>query len=150
MTLSSPCWPWCKLHCCSSKGRRRPISLMRTHTQYYARSEGVSRTAFAKMSSDKIFDLTAGVYFYFHSMTYSNASMCVLSPRFRNGNTRPRMTACSMFLKGYSSKRIVGLVFERVLVSVRILVHVFWKGIRPWTNTCPMYCSVYSSMSRVF
>ena len=46
----------------SSKGSRRPKSLMRTHTQYYARSE--YRTQLAEMSFDEIFDLTAGVYFY--------------------------------------------------------------------------------------
>ena len=37
---------------------RRPISLMRTHNPQYARSE--YHTQLAKMSFDKIFDLTAG------------------------------------------------------------------------------------------
>ena len=47
----------------SSKGSRRPISLMRTHKPQYPRSE--YHTQLAKMSFDEIFDLTAGVYFYF-------------------------------------------------------------------------------------
>ena len=43
---------------CSSKGSRRPIiSLKRTHNPQYARSE--YHTQLAKMSIDKIFDLTA-------------------------------------------------------------------------------------------
>ena len=39
---------------------------MRTHNPYYARSE--YHTQLAKMSFDKIFDLTAGEYFNFHSI----------------------------------------------------------------------------------
>ena len=39
---------------------------MRTHTQYYARSE--YNTQLAKMSFDKNFNLTAGVYFYFYNI----------------------------------------------------------------------------------
>ena len=39
------------------------VSFMRTHNPYYARSE--YHTQLAKMSFDKIFDLTAGVYFHF-------------------------------------------------------------------------------------
>ena len=40
--------------------------LMRTHTQYYARSE--YHTQLAKMSFDKIFDLTAGAYIFFYNI----------------------------------------------------------------------------------
>ena len=39
------------------------MSLMRTHNTSYARSK--YHTQLAKMSFDKIFDLTAGVYVYF-------------------------------------------------------------------------------------
>ena len=38
---------------------------MRTHNPQYARSE--YHTQLAKMSFDKIFDLTAGVYFHFYN-----------------------------------------------------------------------------------
>ena len=41
---------------------------MRTHTQKYARPG--DHTQHANMSFDEIFDLTAGVYSYFHSMMY--------------------------------------------------------------------------------
>ena len=37
---------------------------MRTHTQYYARSE--YHTQLAKMSFDEISDLTAGVHFFYN------------------------------------------------------------------------------------
>ena len=43
------------------------MSLMRTHNPKYARSE--YHTQLAKMSFDKIFDLTAGVYFYLYNTT---------------------------------------------------------------------------------
>ena len=41
------------------------MSLMRTHNPSYARSE--YHTQLAKMIFDTIFDLTAGVYFYFYN-----------------------------------------------------------------------------------
>ena len=41
------------------------IFIVRTHNPKYARSE--HHTRLAKMSFDKIFDLTAGVYFYFYN-----------------------------------------------------------------------------------
>ena len=41
---------------------------MRTHNPEYARSE--YHTQLAKMSFDKIFDLTAGVYFHFYNILY--------------------------------------------------------------------------------
>ena len=44
----------------------RPISLMRTHNPKYARPE--FHTQLAKMSFDKILDLTAGVYFNFYDV----------------------------------------------------------------------------------
>ena len=51
---------------------------------------------------------------------------CVLAPRFRNGIiTRPRTTACPMFLRGHWSRQIVCHVFQGALVRVRILAHVF-------------------------
>ena len=55
------------------------MSLMRTHTQQYARSE--YHTQLAKMSFDKIFDLTAGVYFYYniHSRPLSNVTTAAVS-----------------------------------------------------------------------
>ena len=46
----------------NSKGNRRPISFMRKHT--VIRTIGVSHSLH-KMSSDEIFDLTAGVHFIF-------------------------------------------------------------------------------------
>ena len=51
---------------CSSKGSRRPISVMRTHNPLIARSE--YHTQLANRSFDKLFDLTAGVYSYFHNI----------------------------------------------------------------------------------
>ena len=47
---------------------------MRTHNPLYARSE--YHTQLEKMSFDKIFDLTAGVYFYFHNMYTLASAMC--------------------------------------------------------------------------
>ena len=40
-------------------------------TQPVIRAIGVSRTQLAKMSFDKIFDLTAGVYFNFYNIFYT-------------------------------------------------------------------------------
>ena len=45
---------------------------MRTHNPYYARSE--YHTQLAKMSFDKIFDLTARVYFNFYNNTNGAAA----------------------------------------------------------------------------
>ena len=42
---------------------------MRTHNPQYARSE--YHTQLANMSFDKIFDLTAGVYFYYYNNSTS-------------------------------------------------------------------------------
>ena len=47
---------------------RGPISLMRTHNPYYARSE--YHTRLAKMSFDNMLDLTAGLYFNFCYIFY--------------------------------------------------------------------------------
>ena len=65
---------------------------------------------------------------------YSKHKCIIFTPRFRNGITRPRTTACPMFLRGYSSRRILAHVFQGVFV-------------RPWTNTCPMYLRGYSSVN---
>ena len=48
---------------------------MRTHT-VIIRAIGVSHTQLAKMSFDEIFDLAAGVYFYF----YNNSDMFEVIP----------------------------------------------------------------------
>ena len=57
------------------------MPLMRTHTQYYARSE-YHNTQLANLSFDEILDLTAGVYFYFYNKLYSTtiARPCVTDP----------------------------------------------------------------------
>ena len=57
------------IYCC--KGSRRPIIslIMRTHNPQYARSE--YHTQLAKVSFNKIFDLTAGVYVYFYMYMYN-------------------------------------------------------------------------------
>ena len=52
------------IYIASSKGSRRPIS--------YARSE--YHTQLAKMSFDKILDLTVGVYFYFYTILSEGTS----------------------------------------------------------------------------
>ena len=55
-----------------------------------------------------------------------------------------------MFLRGYSSRRMLALSLQRAFVRVRILAHVFQgvfgESIRPWTNTYPMFLRGYSSM----
>ena len=61
--LTSPRWPWYKLHCCSSKGSRRPISLMMTPTQYYARSEYHTKLVMSYEISS-ISQLGCFVFFY--------------------------------------------------------------------------------------
>ena len=85
---------------------------------------------------------------------YSSITLCVFAvsttfaPRFRNGITRQRTTACPIFFEiGQSSRRIHDAL-QRVFVRARIL------GIRPCTNTwpssvyeyLPVYLRVYSSV----
>ena len=63
------------------------MSLMRTHTPYYARSE--DHTQLAKMSFDNIFDLTAGVHVYSYKIYTEYISFLYSSSkeRPRNGFT---------------------------------------------------------------
>ena len=55
----------------SCKKTSTTTSLMRTHNPKYARSE--YHTKVAKMSFDKIFDLTAGVYFHLYKINTNYA-----------------------------------------------------------------------------
>ena len=52
---------------------------MRTHNPKYARSE--YHTQLAKMSFEKIFDLTGGVYFHFYNMLYVLEHVLVYIPQ---------------------------------------------------------------------
>ena len=79
------------LHC-SCKGSRRSISLTRTHNRYYARSK--YHTQLAKMSFDRIFDLTAGAYFIF--ITYTGVvSLPTWVPFYTK---RPQLGCCHSHL----------------------------------------------------
>ena len=73
--LTSPCRIWYKLHCIYlSKGSRPPISLTRTRTQQYARSEYY--TQLAKMNFDDHFDLRAEEWYWFLYYVYPRYIIC--------------------------------------------------------------------------
>ena len=59
--------PRYKLHC-SSKGES-PTYILNEDTHPVIRAIGLSHTACRDMSFDKMFDLTAGVQFYFYNNT---------------------------------------------------------------------------------
>ena len=80
---------------------------------------------------------------------YSNIRECVIAPRLRNGITRPQTTASPMFLRGYSSRRMLAPCFAEGICPCRNTCPCSGGCIRPWTNTCPMFLRGYSSVASV-